>query len=465
MSNRILAGAVGAALSVLAFVPTAANAVVVVGGDNGWEVSFDGNVNGFYVHSDRDRLPTSRVRTVNSTTGADDSGGVAVTQSGVFSPSPLGTATHKTSRVRTGLLPAFFSFNARSPEIKGMTGSARISFAPQIQNASTKNNFGSGTQAGAQIDLREAFFSVDGGFGTISVGRTLSLFQRHNILTDMTLFGVGVDGASGGGGTTLGRIGYGYVYPQFNARISYRTPEVNGFQLEVGVYDPSRICGNTVGSNRVCATNTDSPRWEAEATWAARLGGGNGGFKFFLSGMSQQAEGTYTIMGGSVAKEVEAYGVAGGMVLDYAGLELVASGYHGEALGTVLMLDSDSTDSVGDERENHGYIAQLSYTLFGKTKLGVSYGASVADETDADAALSGTGCGEPTPGAPYAAGGQCEAVYGVSVDENTAATVGLYHDFTGWFKVVAEYTKVETKWHGGAEHEADVYALGAFFLW
>ena len=71
----------------------------------------------------------------------------------------------------------------RSPEVNGLTGSARISFAPQIQNGNTKNSFG------AQIDLREVFFNVDGGFGTLSIGRTLSLFSRHNILTDMTLFG------------------------------------------------------------------------------------------------------------------------------------------------------------------------------------------------------------------------------------------------------------------------------------
>ena len=36
----------------------------------------------------------------------------------------------------------------------------------------------------------------------------------------MTLFGVGAD-AGGGGGTTLGRIGFGYVYPDFNASFRY----------------------------------------------------------------------------------------------------------------------------------------------------------------------------------------------------------------------------------------------------
>ena len=45
------------------------------------------------------------------------------------------------------------------------------------------------------------------------MGKELGLFQRGNILNDMTLLGVGVGG--GGRGTALGRIGYGYLYTDF----------------------------------------------------------------------------------------------------------------------------------------------------------------------------------------------------------------------------------------------------------
>ena len=44
---------------------------------------------------------------------------------------------------------------------------------------------------GSNIDMREVFFNVSGDFGTISVGRTLALFQRQAILKDLTLFGMG----------------------------------------------------------------------------------------------------------------------------------------------------------------------------------------------------------------------------------------------------------------------------------
>ena len=44
-----------------------ADAVVVVGGDNGWEVSFDGNINAFYTITDADPLYSA----LGFTTGAN----------------------------------------------------------------------------------------------------------------------------------------------------------------------------------------------------------------------------------------------------------------------------------------------------------------------------------------------------------------------------------------------------------
>ena len=516
-----------AALSTLVMAP-AAQAVVVVGGDNGWEVSFDGNINGLYVYEDRDAFsknPASRdvLTVVDDGSGSNTNvvnGKATVMEGTTLRGGNIGGAGDSSSRIRTGLLPAFFSFNVRSPEVNGLTGSARISFAPQIQGGNTKNNFGNGTQAGAQIDLREVFFNVDGGFGTLSIGRTLSLFSRHNILTDMTLFGAGAQGGAGASGTTLGRIGYGYVYPQFNARISYKTPVANGFQLEVGVYDPSKLAGSGavakfdapstaadatattaqtfLNENRangrvdsVSVVNsshneTSSPRWEAEATYATNFDGGN--VKFFLSGLWQDAERSLDGAPEGAKDDATATGVAGGIVLGFQGFEFVASGYTGEALGTTLMLDTDSLDGLGAERDNQGYIIQATYTFQGATKIGVSYGASEADETTADRIarsfpVEGTeaGRGEDVCQAdslanrntalgnlPPKTDGKdttvnCSNVAGI--EEQNSLTFGVYHDVTSWFKVVAEYTKVQDQFHNGAELEADVFAVGGFFLW
>ena len=154
---------------------SSANAVVVVGGDNGWEVSFDGNINAFY------------------TTGDYDAGYSTLGFAGTSNARDV-------SRVASGFLPAFFSFNVKSPTVNGMTATGRFSFAPVIQNGNAKNQTyatgltGNGATNGIQgssIDMREVVVNLDGNFGTVSFGRTLSIFGRQAILKDMTLFGVG----------------------------------------------------------------------------------------------------------------------------------------------------------------------------------------------------------------------------------------------------------------------------------
>lgn len=429
-----LAAAIGSAALAMA-IGAPAHAVVVVGGDNGWEVSFDGNVNGFYVNSDIDPLPTQ------------SSGGVlAGATLNALSPD------QDVSRVRTGLLPAFFSFNVKSPTVNGLTGKARISFAPQINNANTETAFG------AQIDMREVFFDVEGAFGTISVGRTLSLFQRKNILTDMTLFGVGVHGVQKGGGTTLGRIGFGYVYPQFNSRIAYRTPNINGFQVEVGMFDPSTIAGES----GIAATVTDTPAFEAEASYATAFAGGN--LMFWVGGAYQEAEfgaGATDAFGAALGgSSVETTGFHGGVQATFGGFDFVVSGYTGDGVGLTLQYDTDSLDPWGNERDNDGFIAQGAYTFNGTTKVGVSYGESNADETRLEEA-----CRTAVGGAAIFAACPNGVVNESRASQQNAWTVGVYHDVTSWLKVVAEYTNSETEWHGGENHEVDTFAVGGFFFW
>ena len=43
---------------------------------------------------------------------------------------------------------------------------------------------------------------------------------------------------AGGTTTTLGRIGTGYIYADWNGQIAYTTPNMNGFQLTAGVMQP-----------------------------------------------------------------------------------------------------------------------------------------------------------------------------------------------------------------------------------
>ncbi|ALG69448.1 porin [Beggiatoa leptomitoformis] len=372
------------------------HAEIALGGNNGWEFSSDGSINGFLVNESSDSVPDN---TVGGNISGEDS-----------------------TRVRTGLLPAVLGFNIRSPMIDGIRGNARIGLYPQIQNAGTKNQFGS------QIDLREAFFKVEGNFGEVLVGRALNLFQGKNLLTDMTLFGVGVQGGVNGGGTTLGRIGYGYIYANFNAQMRYTTPNMNGLQFSGSIVDPSQIKGD------VAATETDMPAFEGELSYASTIGTNK--IQGWVNGLWQEAS---FATGGDVSARGLALG--GQLVMDN-GLEFLVSGYTGQALGSTLMLDTDSLDSAGEERDNDGFIAQAAYTM-GSTKFGLSYGESNADETDADRASGKR-----------------------HISKQSSTTAGVYHDMNKWLKLVGEYTRAENEWYGdGSNQKADVISVGAFFLW
>src|SRR5438128_7864155 len=110
-------------------------------------------------------------------------------------------------------------------------------FAPQIQNPGTHDEFG------AQIDMRQVYLTIGFKDGSqILAGRELGLFERQAILNDMTLFGVGAVGigqaSAQSGGTTAGRIGYGYLYPNFNPQVTYSTKPGQA-QLSVGLFQPS----------------------------------------------------------------------------------------------------------------------------------------------------------------------------------------------------------------------------------
>src|SRR5881397_1684767 len=171
---------------------------------NGWAFQFSGNVNVFW-----------------SFTKVNNSGPA-------------------NSSVRTGLLPTFATFEARGKDA-GMNLGVHFGFAPQIQNAGVHDQFD--VQSGAAIDMRQVYLTLGLKDGSqILAGRELGLFGRQNILNDMTLFGVGAVGIGLGqaGGTTLGRIGFGYIYPNFNAQVTYSTKPGRS-QLSVGIFQPSDL--------------------------------------------------------------------------------------------------------------------------------------------------------------------------------------------------------------------------------
>ena len=343
---------------------------------NGWSFSFSGNVNAFWVFS-------------------SDS-----------------TKAGKNSSIRTGLLPTFATFEAKGKEA-GMNLGIHFGFAPQIQNAGVHDNFGNGTQAGAQIDMRQVYLTV--GFadgGSLLVGRELGVFQRQNILTDMTLFGVGAVGNPQGGGTTLGRIGYGYIYPNFNAQVTYTTSPKNPAQLSIGLFQPS-VLGTTASLYSV----TKLPRLEAEATYHQTSGTNK-----FMVWVGGEWQSTSSRDAGDSTKST--IGGTAGVKADIQDLSIVVSGYTGSGLGHILGFTGAAVAGNGTLRKSDGAIVQVTYAVDKKSTIGASWGTS---------RLKGSGTGETS--GPIAV----LSLY----------TVGVYHQWTKSLKLVFEGSREVNTLSGG----------------
>ncbi|MBA3553750.1 MAG: hypothetical protein H0W29_03175 [Gemmatimonadales bacterium] len=376
---------------------TAAEAQLTMQMSNGWSFTFAGNVNAFFVYTDVSE---------GGTVGAP--GGL------VAASDALGKGV---SNIRTGLLPAFAVLDAKGKEGETDVG-VHFGFAPQIQcgfDDSRAGTSGSSVNSqghdcfGAQIDMRQVFLTVGGSWGQILAGRELGLYQRQNILTDQTLFGVGGIGTGVGNefgaGTTLGRIGLGYVYPQFKAQMTYSTVAGRPFQLSVGVFQPAQ---------NPPFTTIQLPRLEAEGVWS------QGNTKLWASGLLQRNS-TPDVGGGD--ESATAWGGAGGARFGSDMFSVTASGYYGQGIGTTFMFLGGATSTTGaggsdNLRKSYGGIGQITVTpANSKVTLAGSWGISILSAADTETDFK---------------------------TKNWLASGGIYYQATKSLKVVGEFNYAVT---------------------
>ena len=409
--KKLLIGAAGVAIAAAYSAPVDAKITLAADEPSGWEFSVDGNVNAFYVYS----------------TGylANHAGGQ--TQR---------TSRGDNSRIQTGLLPSKFGFGVQGPASNGVQLRGYFGLYPQIQNGSTK------TARGAQLDMREIYAAASGDFGELLFGRTLSLFQRNAIVQDMTLFGVGATANNvGNNGTTLGRIGFGYVYPDFNASFRWTSPSYSGTTLSVGIYDPSAFKTSTGAGAEAALTadEADLPRLEGELN--INLSGVSEGSNLAISGMYQEAQVQGTAIGG---EELEAHGIHVGGTLVGGPIAFTAHYYSGECLGITLQMDSGAMSSSGECRDHDGYYVQATYN-YGAGKVGASWGGSYQDKAGNDGLTKDV------------------------KEEQEMWTFGIYHNLAPEWLAVAEYSRAEEDWYDkeavDERGESDIFSVGMFYLW
>ena len=356
---------------------------------NGWNFSFSGNVNSFLYYT--------QTNTGGTTTQAFG---------GLIPPG----GTERATRITVGLLPAFAVFDAKGKEGNTDLG-VHFGFAPSVQCGQGVNDC-----FGTTIDMRQVYLTFGGSWGQFLVGRELGLFSRQNILTDQTLFGVGGSGGTGpdpvgfgsrGGSTTLGRIGEGYIYPQFRAQMTYSTVAGKPYSWAIGVFEAA-----SVG----IYNQTQIPRVESEFTYS------QSGFKFWLGGTLQSTKTAVT--GGT---SMTGWGGSGGLRYEQSMFSVTGSGYYGKGIGTTFYGAGGSSNLGGsgsdDARKSYGFIGQVTVTpTASKLTIAGSYGSSYLKASNND----------KTAGNDFR-------------NENTLISGGLYYQATKSLKVVGEFDYEWTK--------------------
>ena len=383
-----------------------------------WDLSFSGNVNGFATWNSCDSSATL-VR-----------GGLACNN-----PPPGGG---KEQAIESGLLPSALVFGAKTCQ-SGFDIGWTIGFYPGITSSATgKSGIGR-----SNIDARQNFltFGTKTG-GTVKVGRDIGLFGSDAILADMTLLGVGSGGAFGGGNTTLGRIGVGYIYTDWIPQITYTSPKSGGFQYSAGLFQGMDVVPSaSTPVNSAALTQHEQPGLQAKGSyeWKGTVGG-----KAWASALSQKVKSrgapTDTLPAGSSVSS-QAFDL--GAKVNVADFEGVLYAYSGDGVGTTA-IGFDAAAVVGatlEKRKSKGGYLQGTYK-FGKFKPGVSYGESRLDLASNESA--GT---NPT-----------------LVKKNKSLVAGLYYSLTQSLNLVGEYISTKAENQAGGENKDSVIALGAILF-
>ena len=407
--------------------------------------------------------------------------GTAVINGGAVGLPQNGGNNGSQNSFSNGLLPNFLSIGGTTRQ-----NDLDVGFTISLQPGSTAFNAlngGTGTVGGMNtgnggINNRQAFITFgDKSWGSVKIGKDLGIFASDAILSDMTLLGVGAPVAGGAGGnnggnTTLGRIGYGYMYADWKPQIAYTTPNFNGAQATVGISQAfasnsyaddgaTTFFGTTTTSNTTLANSGKNANvaYEGKASYSFAANDVTG--KVWVSGLAQhvgQMTGTYgstiSVSGyttSSVTNTVYnngtdpmAYVGDIGANVNYGGFGLTGYYYAGTGIGiTGQMNNGYGINAAGNgvvARDSDGGYVQATYILPTKTKLGLSWGQSNLDRANGEKADS-------------------------SLIKSNEMWVGMVmHPLTKHLNLVAEYSHSESENQASQRNKTEAGSLGAILF-
>jgi predicted porin len=321
-----------------------------------WEVFTDGRMGGFASYVRGDGFPPDTFMDDGTgnlvRTRVPFGGGISVNSANpIADPSmPNAQPTLESWRIRSGFLGNIFGLGFRYHLTPWTTLTAYFQYWADIESESRRK------YTPMPVDARQGYARVEGLWGTVTVGRQLTLFSRGAVEIDFLYghgYSMGFPTAVDSNGPAAGHIGTGVLGPGFAGGIMYSTPKLAGVQLNVSVFDPVALQG--------AWDRTKEPRPEAELTYD--LGWGTGKLHLFANGAYQRV---YRI-GEPDSTNEAAYGAGGGARFEVGPVHLGVAGHWGQGLGLYYALET--TEAAYDASAAHRL--RKSFGLYGQAQVSI----------------------------------------------------------------------------------------------
>lgn len=374
-----VACALSSASSTLAFNAAADVPLAEVGG---WTVSTNGRANGFVSHVWGDNRPAG-LESLNWV------GFNEATDAAEASPDNKLSRT----RIRSGYVPTNFALMAGKqllPELKAL---ARVEVGIQI-TTNSPSSVGDSTW----MEPRDAYLDLSGSWGGFRAGRAFGLFGRGNLFMNYELghaYGLGFPCSySLIFGGACGHVGFGTIYPDHRAQLTYTTPKIaDVVEVSAGVFDPRTV--PTKGF-----VQTPYPRVEGEATASYHPQKG-WGFKAWANGMWQEVGTTASVMDPATMQSerqsfsLTAYGVGGGLQGDFGPIQVGAAAHMGEGMdgyslftfNPILVSLSAPQAYQAEFRPTKAYLLHAAAHFTSDFWLSLGFGESLFDRLETDAPI------------------------------------------------------------------------------
>jgi len=258
----------------------------------------------------------------------------------------------------SGFNPGSINFNIVTPEVNGLTVEGFFQINHHLHGPSVQN---AGLFEGRVAEIR-----VSGNFGSINIGKGLGIFNSSSIADAGSGMGVGRFAGPDAADATLGRIGSGYTYANFNPRVIYTTPSIGGLKIKAGLINPEKPGGPSA------MVETATPRVEGQANYVVDLNSGT--LDFWAGGMYQNvdvvsADYEYAMSGWDVGARVDAAGFR------ITGAYSETRGVGADGLIGINLIGNGLAQA---EAEATQWYAEGMYTA-GNFSVGVSYGEGSQD--------------------------------------------------------------------------------------